>query len=90
MKIVLDKSLLEGSSADTIQELCSQHQVIMPEVLLLEVLTTESKSMVKCFKKFPEIENPLALVPNVGSLIRYETENNRQRSPIESQFLKIH
>jgi hypothetical protein len=45
--------------------------------------------MVKCFKKFPEIENPVALVPNVGSLIRYETEKNRPCSPIETQFLKI-
>lgn len=89
MNIVLDKSYLQGSSKDEIHQMCSQHQLIMPEVLFLEILTTTTENMVKCFKKFPQIENPVALVPNVGSLIHYETENNRPCSPIETQFLKI-
>jgi len=58
-------------------------------VLFLEILTTKTDDMVKCFKKFPEIENPVVLVPNVGSLIRYETEKDSPCSPIETQFLKI-
>ncbi len=89
MNIVLDKSYLQGSSKNKIHQMCSQHQLIMPEVLFLEILTTETENMVKCFKKFPEIENPVALVPNVGSLIRHETEKNKPCSPIETQFLKI-
>ena len=89
MNVVLDKSYLQGSSKNEIHQMCSQHQLIMPEVLFLEILTTKTENMVKCFKKFPEIENPVALVPNVGSLIRYETEKNRPCSPIETQFLKI-
>jgi hypothetical protein len=88
MNIVLDKSFLQGSSKDKIHEMCSQYQIIMPEVLFLEILTTETENMVKCFKKFPQIENPVALVPNVGTLIRYETENGSQCTPIETQFLK--
>lgn len=70
--------------------MCSRHVLIMPEVLFLEMLTTKSENMVKCFRKFPEIENPVSLVPNVGSLIRFETENNIPCSPIETQFIKIH
>jgi len=89
MNIVLDKSYLQGSSKNEIHQMCSQHQLIMPEVLFLEILTTKTENMVKCFKKFPEIENPVALVPNVGSLIRYETVKNSPCSPIETQFLKI-
>jgi len=89
MNIVLDKSFLQGSSKNEIHQMCDQHQLIMPEVLFLEILTTKSEDMVKCFNKFPTIENPVALVPNVGSLIRYETEKNRPCSPIETQFLKI-
>lgn len=61
----------------------------MPEVLFLELLTTKTENMLKCFKKFPQVENPVALIPNVGSLIRYETEKNRSCSPIETHFLKI-
>lgn len=89
MNVVLDKSYLQGSSKNEIHQMCSQHQLIMPEVLFLEILTTKTENMVKCFKKFPEIENPVALVPNVGSLIRYETEKNSPCSPIETQFLNI-
>jgi hypothetical protein len=89
MKVVLDKSYLQGSSASKIQQMCSQYQLVMPEVLFFEILTTKTENMVKCFKKFPEIENPVALVPNVGSLLRHETENDRPCSPIETQFLKI-
>ncbi len=89
MNVVLDKSYLQGSSKNKIHQMCSQHQIIMPEVLFLEILTTKTENMVKCFKKFPEIENPVALVPNVGSLVRYEIEKDRPCSPIEKQFLEI-
>jgi hypothetical protein len=89
MNVVLDKSYLQGSSKNEIHQMCLQHQLIMPEVLFMEILTTKTANMAKCFKKFPEIENPVALVPNVGSLIRYETDKNRPCSPIETQFLKI-
>jgi hypothetical protein len=89
MNIILDKSYLQGSSKNEIHQMCSQYQLIMPEILFLEILTTESEDMVKCFKKFPQIENPVALVPNVGVLIRFETEKDSPCSPIETQFLKI-
>lgn len=89
MQVVLDKSYLQGSSKHEIHRICSHYQLIMPEVLFLEILTTKEESMVKCFKKFPQIENPVALVPNVGTLVRYETEKNEPCSPIEKQFLKI-
>ena len=89
MNIVIDKSFLQGSSKKEIHQMCDQYQLIMPEVLFLEILTTKNEDMVKCFNKFPIIENPVALIPNVGTLIRYETEKNRPCSPIETQFLKI-
>jgi hypothetical protein len=89
MNLVLDKSYLQGSSKNVIHQMCSQHQLIMPEVLFLEILTTRSENMVKCFNKFPQIENPVALVPNVGSLIRYEIVKDSPCSPIDTQFLKI-
>jgi len=87
MNVVLDKSYLQGSSKNDIHHMCSQYQLIMPEVLIFEILTTESDNMVKCFQKFPQVENPVAIVPNVGSLIRHETENYRPCSPIETQFI---
>jgi hypothetical protein len=40
MNVVLDKSYLQGSSKNEIQQMCSQHQVIMPEVLFFEIMTS--------------------------------------------------
>jgi len=90
MYLVLDKSFLQGSSKEEIHQLCLNHSLIMPEVLFLEILTTKEEDISKNFKKFPPIENPVHLVPNVGSLIRYEISNNQPCTPLENQFLKIH
>lgn len=89
MHIVLDKSYLQGSSKDEVHRLGSKYRLIMPEVLFLEILTTKEENIAKCFKKLPPIENPVDLVPSVGSLIRYEISNNQPCTPLENQFLKI-
>jgi len=89
MKLVLDKSYLQGSSREKIHELCTNHCVIMPEVLLMEILTTEKKEkMISCLTKFPPTDNPIAVVPNVGTFIRYEVHNHRPCPPIENFFVR--
>ena len=87
MYLVLDKSFLQGASKKFIEKLCSHHQVIMPEVLLMEILTTDEKDMHSCIAKFPNTVNPVNLIPNVGTLIRYEVINKKPCTPIESQFI---
>ena len=89
MRLVLDKSYLQSSSREKIHELCTNHCVIMPEVLLMEILTTEKKEEMKsCLTKFPTTDDPIAVIPTVGCLMRYEIYNHHPCHPIESFFLK--
>lgn len=88
--IVLDKSYLEAKGRDHIRQLCQDHQVLMVETLFLELLTTtEPKFRAACFRKFPPGENPVELIENVGSLLRYETETKAPASPILTRRLPI-
>ena len=88
MYLVLDKSFLQGASKELIEKLCSDHQVIMPEVLLMEILTTDKEEdMHSCIVKFPNTVNPVNLIPKVVTLIRYEVKNGKPCTPIESQFI---
>lgn len=48
----------------------------MPDVLFFELMSNE-ENRDKCFRKLPEGENPLVLLPGVGDLMRTEVRNNR-------------
>lgn len=89
MHVVIDKSYVQGSSRDEIHNLCCEYRLVMPEVLFMEILTTKEENISKCFKKFPQTENPVELIPDVGSLLRFEIENKRPCTPIENHFLKF-
>jgi hypothetical protein len=87
MNLVIDKSFLQGSSTELIRKYCCEHRIIMTEALLMEILTTEKENMQKCFAKFSNFENPVALLPNAGTLLRYEVKTNSPCTPIEKQFI---
>lgn len=89
MKVVLDKSFLQGTNSKDIADLCLNNDVLMPESLFFELLTTEPKIRAVCFKKVPKIENPLVLVPNVGTIIRYEIQNNKPCSDIREIAINV-
>jgi len=48
----------------------------MPDVLFYELISNEANRD-KCFRKLPEGENPLVLLPGVSNLMRMEVRNNR-------------
>lgn len=89
MKVVLDKSYLQGASGKDINDLCITENVLMPESLFYELLTTEPEVRANCFKKIPQIDNPLTLVPHVGTIIRFEIQNKRPCLNIEDVSLNI-
>lgn len=79
MKIVIDKSYLRGAGQNAIKDLCTSHEVMMPEILLYELLTAEAEDRAQCFRNLPAIQNPLVLVKNVGAVIRAEIKS---RTPV--------
>ena len=87
--IVLDKSYLQGASPDKIISLCDEHTVMMPDVLFYELTTTKEDSMRDCFNKFPNRDNPVELIPNIGSLLKYEWEMHKSCVPLYERRERI-
>lgn len=87
--VVLDKSYLEGVGSDRIKSLCDEHTVLMPDVLFYELMTTSEHSRKRCFKHLPGTDNPVELIPNVGSLMRFELNTHQPSTPLYDRRLKI-
>ena len=83
MKVILDKSYLDGENTENVLQLCNNHTAMMIDSLFYELLTTDKKSRARCFSKIPKKKNPLILIPNVGQYYRHEMENKRPFERIE-------
>lgn len=88
-EIILDKSYLDGATPKEIHRLCKEYRVLMSDVLFYELTTTTEESRQKCFNKFPDTSNPVELVPNVGTLLRYELNNLKSCTPLHERREKI-
>ena len=87
MNIVIDKSFLDGASKNRVRRLCEEEIVLFSESLFFELMTTSMASQKRCFSKFPEGPNPVKLIPNAGTLLRYEIENQAQCTPLLKQAI---
>ncbi|MFP4087050.1 MAG: hypothetical protein ACLFUL_09695, partial [Desulfobacteraceae bacterium] len=88
-EIILDKSYLDGATSQEINRLCKEYRVLMPDVLFYELTTTTETSRHRCFNKFPATSNPVELIPNVGTLLRYELNNLKPCTPLYDRREKI-
>lgn len=73
--VVLDKNYLQSAPGAEIRALCARG-ASMPDVLFYELISNP-ENRDKCFRKLPEGENPLVLLPGVSDLMRFEVRNNR-------------
>ena len=48
----------------------------MPDVLFFELISNE-ENRDRCFRKLPEAETPLVLLPGLSDLMKTEVRNNR-------------
>lgn len=80
--VMLDKSYLDGASTQAVRALCNDCDVLMSDELFFELITTRPESQQRCFSKLPDRTNPVALIPNVGSLLRYEMERQEACTPV--------
>jgi hypothetical protein len=87
--VVLDKSFVQGAKPDDVQSLCRENRALMPDVLFFEMLSSEEPGRSRCFAKFPQIENPVIVVPNVGELLRYEFKHRRGSGPPSAHAKEI-
>lgn len=80
--IVIDKSFLINKNSETVKNLCLKNDVYMPYDLFLELIysqeTEKIQKRAECFRKFPQIENPVILGKTIGELFHYEINNNTE------------
>jgi hypothetical protein len=76
-RFILDKNFLQGGQAGTIARLCEEGSVVMPDVLFYEMISCEEPARSRCFRKLPQVENPIVVVPNTGKLLRLELQHQR-------------
>jgi hypothetical protein len=90
MNVVLDKSFLRGAGRTKVCGLCESHNVLMPEALFFELLTTsKDKDRAICFSNLPEKENPVALVQGVSAMLGHEISKREPVGNISGFFIDI-
>ncbi|MBW2739316.1 MAG: hypothetical protein JRE64_10825 [Deltaproteobacteria bacterium] len=87
--VILDKSFLDAANKEEFTSLCNEHTVLMTDVLFHELVTTRKKSRQYCFNKFPSKTNPVELIPNIGTLLRYELETHKQCTPFDRRIKAV-
>ena len=87
MELILDKSFLDAASPEEVAEIWKHHYVIMPDVLFYELITTRDDSCRRCFNKIPDIDNPIALLPGIGDLLRYEIQHKKPCAPLANRCM---
>lgn len=87
-EIVVDKSFLDGAPTAQVLDVFTSHKALIIESLFFELMTTDAKSQVRCFSKVPDRPASFALIPNVGTLLRYELENRRPCLPLHDRRIE--
>jgi hypothetical protein len=75
--VLLDKSYFQGISANKVRELSASNELLMPDVLFFEHISSSEPGRTRCFSKLPTVDNPITLVKNVGSLLQKELRTRR-------------
>jgi hypothetical protein len=86
--LVLDRSYLQASTAVAIESLCDTYRVIMPEALFFEMITAKDGVTPALFRKFPDRDNPVAVVTHVGTLMKHEIDTKEPTSPAEKLAMR--
>ena len=80
--LVIDKSWLVGVSRRELERAVGRFRLVLPEILLYELLTTDAEQRVACMTKLFHVERAVSTMGTAGSLFRYEGEHHRPCGPL--------
>lgn len=83
--VVVDKSFIQGRSAQAVRRFAEQYRILMTEALLYELLSNPQDRRA-CFSKLPPGENPVDIVLHRGAFLRKEIGS---RKPVLRPSTKI-
>lgn len=81
-EILVDKSWVQGASSETLAAAAAGHDLLMPEPLFYELLTTERDKQIICFARLSSIQSSIRLLCDNGDLLRYEARASEPASPL--------
>lgn len=81
MKILLDKSFIQGTPKSEFHDFLNFHECYLNETAFYELLTTEKAKRISAFSKLIELNNPVKLVHNVGAFLRFENSKKMPCHP---------
>ena len=87
-ELVVDKSFIDASGVAAVSELCERYQVLMIEELFFELITTSDEKRQRAFRKLPDVPSPVSLIPNIGTLLRYEKEIGKPCAPLRQHRIE--
>lgn len=81
LQVVLDKSFLRSSCSESIARLCKEHNMLVTDTLLYEMVdNVEDRD--QCFAKMPNEPDAVVFLPCIGSILKYEQEKLAPASPL--------
>lgn len=84
-EIVLDKSFVDGAGRDQVREVLARHKALIIEPLFYELMTTDQPiRQSRAFNKFPREAGAFTLIPNMGTFLRHEFEQQKAIEPLAS------
>ena len=51
--LLIDKNILQGWPAEEVRQLGIDYQLLMPDVLFFELMSTDDIARARCFRKLP-------------------------------------
>lgn len=80
--ILIDKSWVQGGRAGTLNSVSAEHDLLMPEALFYELLTTKRDEQILCFGRLSKVQNSIRLLCGIPDLLRYESETGKPATPL--------
>jgi hypothetical protein len=85
--ILIDKSWVQGGSAGTLASVSAEHDLLMPEALFYELLTTRRDEQILCFARLSKVQNSIRLLCGIPDLLRYESESGKPATPLANRCI---
>lgn len=86
ISIVLDKSFLQECQPNNLKEITKNNRLLVTPDLFFEI--SSSKELKSCFNKLLSVKDSVDLIEHLGTMYKFEIENQRSCTPLSQHFLQ--
>jgi hypothetical protein len=85
--ILIDKSWVHGGNVGVLASVSAESDLLMPEVLFYELLTTRRDEQILCFARLSKFHSSIRLLCGIPDLLRYESESGKPATPLKDRCI---